>query len=125
MFGTMGSATHKSEFYLRGWVNSQLRYYFPQLKNVRWECCWTGTIGFTPTHTFRIFEPLPGMLAVSGYNGRGVTTGTAVGKGFAHYLTTGEQSLLPLPLMQYKPVRQQSLRSMAFENGFSLYHAAE
>ena len=65
------------------------------------------------------------MLAVTGYNGRGVTTGTAVGKGFAHYLTTGEQSLLPLPLQQYKPVTHSTLRSAAFENGFTLYHTGQ
>lgn len=125
LFGSMGSAQGKPAAYIRGWVNSQLKFYFPFLRNVKWECFWTGTIGFTPNHTFRIFEPLPGMLAVTGYNGRGVTTGTAVGKGFAHYLTTGEQSLLPLPLQQYKPVTHSTLRSAAFENGFTLYHTGQ
>ncbi|WP_017349875.1 L-pipecolate oxidase [Pantoea sp. A4] len=125
LFGTMGSASRKPLAWIRGWVNSQLRFYFPFLRNVKWECNWTGTIGFTPTHTFRIFEPLPGMLAVSGYNGRGVTTGTAVGKGFAHYLATGSEDCLPLPLLQYSPVSNTTLRSAVFENGFTLYHSGQ
>ena len=31
----------------------------------------------------RLFEPAPGLVAVTGYNGRGVTTGSVVGKAFA------------------------------------------
>src|SRR3546814_6821301 len=46
----------------------------------------TGCIAFTPDHLMRLFEPAPGLVAVTGYNGRGVTTGTVVGKAFADYL---------------------------------------
>ncbi|GGX93321.1 hypothetical protein GCM10007160_21080 [Litchfieldella qijiaojingensis] len=65
------------------------------------------------------------MLAVSGYNGRGITTGTVIGKGFAHYLVSGDDSLLPLPLQRARPVRARSLWSAAYESGFMLYHAGQ
>jgi glycine/D-amino acid oxidase-like deaminating enzyme len=59
------------------------QHYFPYLKEVEWECTWTGIIAFTPDHLMRLFEPAPGLVAVTGYNGRGVTTGSVVGKAWA------------------------------------------
>lgn len=92
---------------------------------VRWEYTWTGKIAFTPDHTLRIFEPAPGILSATGYNGRGITTGTVVGEGFAHYIAEGGDSLLPLPLSQPKPIKARPLWSCAYEGGFSLYHAGQ
>ena len=68
----------------------------------------------------RLFEPAQGLLAVTGYNGRGVTTGTVVGKAFADYLLSGERATLPLPFSDMKPVPAARLRSCAYEMGFSL-----
>jgi len=90
-----------------------------------WECTWTGRIAFTPDHTLRLFEPASGILAVTGYNGRGLTTGTVVGKGFARYLTQGDDSLLPLRLHAPKPIRAKPLWSSGYEAGFSLYHTGQ
>lgn len=125
LLGTMGSGTGKPLSYMQAWANSVQRYHFPQLGKVNWECSWTGTIGFTPNHTLRIFEPAPGILAVSGYNGRGITTGTAVGKGFAHYIATGDPSLLPLPLMDYSPISGATIRTHAYDSAFTLYHCGQ
>ena len=71
------------------------------------------------------FEPAPGLLAVSGYNGRGVTTGTVVGQAFARYLCSGDRHDLPLPLasLDANPVGQW--RSLMYEAGFTLYHAGQ
>uniref|UniRef100_UPI00301D8BC6 FAD-dependent oxidoreductase n=1 Tax=Staphylococcus aureus TaxID=1280 RepID=UPI00301D8BC6 len=91
--------------YVRCWADRIQRHYFPQLGRVDWACSWTGRIAFTPDHTLRLFEPVPGILAVAGYNGRGVTTGTVVGQGFARFLTTGDDSLLPLPIQTPRPIR--------------------
>lgn len=66
----------------------------------------------------RLFEPAQGLLAVTGYNGRGVTTGTVVGKAFADYLLSGERATLPLPFSDMKPVPAARLRSCAYEMGF-------
>ncbi|MEJ2631172.1 MAG: FAD-binding oxidoreductase [Acidihalobacter sp.] len=125
ILGSLGRGDGKPLAYLRSWATRIQRHYFPQLGQVDWECTWTGTIAFTPDHTLRLFEPAPGILAVSGYNGRGITTGTVVGKGFAHYIVHGDDALLPLPVRSAKPVRGRRLRSSAYEFGFSLYHAGQ
>ncbi len=67
----------------------------------------------------------PGLLAVTGYNGRGVTTGTVVGQAFARYLCSGDRHDLPLPLagLDANPVGQW--RSLMYEAGFTLYHAGQ
>ena len=53
------------------WADRVQQHYFPYLKGVEWECTWTGCIAFTPDHLMRLFEPAPGLVAVTGYNGRG------------------------------------------------------
>lgn len=125
ILGSLGKGYGRPQAYVRSWADRIQRHYFPQLGHVDWECTWTGRIAFTPDHTLRLFEPAPGILAASGYNGRGVTTGTVVGKGFAHYLTRGDDALLPLPIRAPTPVRAKSLWSSGYEGGFTLYHIGQ
>ncbi|MCK2185162.1 FAD-binding oxidoreductase [Halomonas sp. YJPS3-2] len=125
ILGSLGKGEGRPLGYVRHWADRVQRHYFPQLGRVDWECTWTGRIAFTPDHTLRLFEPAPGILAASGYNGRGVTTGTVVGKGFAHYLTRGDDALLPLPIRTPKPIRAKPLRSSGYESGFTLYHTGQ
>lgn len=125
ILGSLGKGEGRPAAYLRCWANRIQRHYFPQLGNVEWECSWTGRIAFTPEHTLRLFELAPGVLGVSGYNGRGITTGTVVGKGFARYLVSGDDALLPLPIRSPQPIRARSLRSAGYEGGFTLYHTGQ
>ncbi|GHC27688.1 L-pipecolate oxidase [Aidingimonas halophila] len=125
ILGSLGKGDSKPASFLRCWADRIQQYYFPQLDTVNWECAWTGRIAFTPDHTLRLFEPAPGILAVTGYNGRGITTGTVVGRGFAHYLMHDDDSLLPLPIRPASPVRAAALWRSAYESGFTLYHAGQ
>lgn len=125
ILGSLGCGESKPAAFIRCWANRIQQYYFPQLGHLDWECTWTGRIAFTPDHTLRLFEPAPGILAVTGYNGRGVTTGTVVGKGFAHYLMHADDTLLPLPIRSAKPVSAAPLWRSAYESGFTLYHAGQ
>ncbi len=125
ILGSLGKGEGRPSAYLRCWANRIQRHYFPQLGNVEWECTWTGRIAFTPDHTLRLFELAPGVLGVSGYNGRGITTGTVVGKGFARYLVSGDDALLPLPIRSPQPIRARALRSAGYEGGFTLYHTGQ
>ncbi|MDU1662098.1 MAG: hypothetical protein E6861_21885, partial [Stenotrophomonas maltophilia] len=86
---------------------------------------WTGCIAFTPDHLIRLFEPAPGLVAVTGYNGRGVTTGSVVGKAFADYLCHQDPKALPIPFAPMQPLAGVGLRSCLYEAGFSLYHAGQ
>lgn len=125
ILGSLGRGEGRPLAYLRCWADRIQRHYFPQLGRVDWECTWTGRIAFTPDHTLRLFELAPGVLGVSGYNGRGVTTGTVVGKGFAHYLISGDDGDLPLPIRGHRPIRAKALRSAGYEGGFTLYHTGQ
>ncbi|RTQ97206.1 L-pipecolate oxidase [Halomonas nitroreducens] len=125
ILGSLGRGDGRPMAYVRCWADRVQRHYFPQLGKVEWDTTWTGRIAFTPDHTLRLFEPAPGILGVSGYNGRGVTTGTVVGKGFAHYLTTGDDTLLPLPIRSPAPIKVKPLWSCGYEGGFTLYHTGQ
>lgn len=125
ILGSLGRGEGRPLSYIRCWADRIQRHYFPQLGRVDWQCTWSGRIAFTPDHTLRLFEPAPGILGVTGYNGRGITTGTVVGKGFAHYLTQGDDGLLPLPIRTHRPIPARPLWSTGYESGFTLYHAGQ
>jgi glycine/D-amino acid oxidase-like deaminating enzyme len=125
ILGTLGRGDGRPRAYVRCWADRIQGHYFPQLGRIEWERTWTGRIAFTPDHTLRLFEPAPGILAATGYNGRGITTGTVVGKGFARYLTHGDDTLLPLPIRTPKPIQAKPLWSSSYEGGFTLYHTGQ
>ena len=125
LLGSLGNGSQKPLWFLKAWADRVQQHYFPYLKPVEWECTWTGCIAFTPDHLMRLFEPAPGLVAVTGYNGRGVTTGTVVGKAFADYLCNGDPQALPIPFAAMQPLAGVGLRSCLYEAGFSLYHAGQ
>lgn len=57
---------------------------------------WTGCIDFTPDHLMRVFLPAAGLIAVAGYNGRGNTTGTLIGRALADLLLGDDPESMPL-----------------------------
>ena len=125
LLGSLGKGTGKPAWFLKSWADRIQQHYFPKLGKVDWEFTWTGCIDFTPDHLMRLFEPAPGLVAMSGYNGRGVTTGTVVGKAFADFLLDGDASALPMPLRPMEEISAVGLRSCLYEAGFSLYHAGQ
>lgn len=125
LLGSMGRVDNKPAWFVRRWADRIQGHYFPALGKVDWEMHWTGIIDFTPDHLMRLFEPAPGVVSVTGYNGRGNTTGTVVGKALADYLLSDDPAGLPLPFSLDKPVTRPALRTGFYETGFSLYHAGQ
>ena len=125
LLGSLGNGNQKPAWFLKAWADRVQQHYFPYLKPVDWEFTWTGCIAFTPDHLLRLFEPAPGLVAVTGYNGRGNTTGSVVGKAFADYLCHGDTKALPIPFAPMLPLSGVGLRSCLYEAGFSLYHAGQ
>ncbi|MGY4491733.1 L-pipecolate oxidase [Pseudomonas sp. TE3610] len=125
LLGSMGRVDNKPAWFVRRWADRIQGHYFPALGKVEWEMHWTGIIDFTPDHLMRLFEPAPGVVSVTGYNGRGNTTGTVVGKALADYLLSDDPAGLPLPFSLDKPVSRPELRTGLYETGFSLYHAGQ
>lgn len=129
VLGSMGFAHNKPACYLRSWADRIQQHYFPQLgKNVAWEYSWCGRIGFTDNHTPKIFEPAEGLIAAIGYNGRGITTGTLIGKLFADYFTADDKPDIPIPFfssVDESKCNYRQIKSLFMETGFSLYHLGQ
>jgi glycine/D-amino acid oxidase-like deaminating enzyme len=56
---------------------------------------WFGRVGMTPDHRLRLCAPAPGLLAATGFNGRGVALSVSLGKAMAEHLAHGTP--LPIP----------------------------
>jgi glycine/D-amino acid oxidase-like deaminating enzyme len=125
LLGSLGNAGHYPLWFVRRWADRIQQHYFPALGKVEWETTWTGRIGFTPDHLLRLIEPAPGLLAATGFNGRGVTTGTLIGKCFADYLLTDDTDALPVDFSPRRKVTGAGLRTLAYDTGFTLYHAGQ
>ena len=125
LLGSMGRADNKPDWFIRSWADRIQQHYFPELGKIEWQTHWTGCIDFTPDHLMRLFEPAPGLVAVTGYNGRGNTTGTVIGKAFAQFLLSDDSAALPVPFSPMQAVQAAGLRSSLYETGFSLYHAGQ
>jgi glycine/D-amino acid oxidase-like deaminating enzyme len=125
LLGSLGRVDNKPTWFIRRWADRIQSHYFPALGKVDWEMHWTGCIDFTPDHLMRLFEPAPGVVSVTGYNGRGNTTGTVIGKALADYLLSESRAGLPIPFSPNRPVPGAALRTGFYETGFSLYHAGQ
>ncbi|WP_065235273.1 NAD(P)/FAD-dependent oxidoreductase [Gallibacterium genomosp. 3] len=127
LLGTVGSSTGKPKSFFLNWAKHVQQHYFPDLPKFQWEYEWCGKFGFTPDHIMRIFEPAPGIVAATGFNGRGITTGTLFGKAFADYLYKDDREVLPLPFKQVEDCQLSfcKLRSWSTEAGLTLYHAGQ
>ena len=65
------------------------------------------------------------VISASGYNGRGIAPGTALGRMLARYVL-GEiaDADLPLPLSDPEPVRYRALKEACYEAGAQIAHMA-
>lgn len=126
LLGTVGSYEGKESIYV-SWANTMSKKYFPDLGKINWQYQWTGQFGFTSDHIMRIFEPASGILAATAYNGRGITTGTLIGKAFAQYLQDDQRDNLPLPFNEIEEckVSYRNARAMFYDCSIALYHAGQ
>ena len=95
-----------------------LKRFFPQLDKVRFQYHWTGAVGLSRDHLPHLCRPAPGITAVMGYSGRGLTAGTMVGKLLAESLL-GNQPEPPIPIQPLKPRRFWKLQTAAMSFALS------
>lgn len=128
ILGSLGRTDNKPEWYIKKWANRIQQFYYPQLgQSVQWEYVWCGRIGFTDNHMPKLIEPEKGLVAAVGFNGRGVTTGTMMGKLFAQYLCEDDASVLPLPFDDINTCKTRfaGAKSLFLESSFSMYHLGQ
>ena len=101
------------------WASAQLRRMFPGLGPVPFESAWHGQIAMTQDHIPRLCRLAPGVFTAIGYNGRGITTGTVLGRELAHLAAGADPAGLSLPLTTQKPEGLRWLRERALATAFA------
>jgi glycine/D-amino acid oxidase-like deaminating enzyme len=76
---------------------------YPQLKGVRWRYRWGGQIAVTDDHLPHLHEPVPGVLAGLGYNGRGVAMSHVMGRVLAERALGADPRALDFPVTDMQP----------------------
>jgi glycine/D-amino acid oxidase-like deaminating enzyme len=107
----------------RGWAQRHVRTLFPQLGEVAFEHEWYGRIGMTNDHLPRLHTPAENMIALAGYNGRGIAPGTVFGREIARHIA-GEVLLdgMFLPVTSARNAPFRAVRESYYELGAQIAH---
>ncbi|HYF07843.1 MAG TPA: FAD-binding oxidoreductase [Acetobacteraceae bacterium] len=77
---------------------------WPALKGARWSHGWNGQVAMTKDQYPHLHEPAPGLIAMLGYNGRGVAMATVMGREIARRLTGTPADRLDMPVVPIRPI---------------------
>lgn len=107
----------------RAWALRHIKALFPQLPDVELEHEWYGRIGMTGDHLPRLHAPAENMIALAGFNGRGIAPGTVFGRELARHIA-GEVPLgeMFLPVGPARDTPFRSLREGYYEVGSQIAH---
>ena len=125
IIGTMGRLPNGDNGYLSRWAKMTLLQIFPQLAQfgkIEWQDCWDGIIAYTPDNMPRLYQLDDNILAIMGYNGRGIAPATVFGKAIADYIISGNQQDLPFPLTKPKTIKLHGLKSCFYELASQMEH---
>jgi len=106
---TIGAAGRHAFSPLKRWSEGAIRWAFPHLGPQRIAYRWEGVLGISHTHLPYLHEPHPTFHAVLGYSGRGITSGTVVGKHLAARILGAPREDFPLPVI---PIRRAPLHGL-------------
>lgn len=124
VFGSIGALRPPGHGIHLRWGRRALLRLFPALEDIGFEHEWYGWIGTTADALPR-FHPLArNVVSFSGYNGRGIGTGTVFGRELAR-LVLGEIGVadLALPERTIVPARWRAVREAFYEAGAQVAHA--
>ena len=92
------------------YVEQAMRRLFPQTAGAAREFVWAGHVAVTIDQLPHLHDLAPGVVAVLGYNGRGVAMATLLGKLAAERVLKGAAADTPFPLTALRPVPLHALR---------------
>jgi glycine/D-amino acid oxidase-like deaminating enzyme len=78
------------------------RQMWPELDRAAWTHCWNGQVALTSDHYPHFHEPMPGVIACLGYNGRGVAMATVMGAQIAQRIA-GKDIDMPITTIKSIP----------------------
>jgi glycine/D-amino acid oxidase-like deaminating enzyme len=82
----------------QAWATRKRNRLFPALRGVPWEYYWSGRVGVTSGKILRVQLLAPGLFAPAGFNGRGIGTGSVMGKHLAETIVSGNRGDFPFPI---------------------------
>ncbi|MGZ6042841.1 MAG: NAD(P)/FAD-dependent oxidoreductase, partial [Asticcacaulis sp.] len=123
VFGSIGALRGTGAPIHRNWARRALRRIFPQLAGTAFDAQWYGQIGMTEDNLPRFHRLTERVIAVCGYNGRGIAPGTVMGRVLCDHVTgaLGEDDL-PLPVTAPRPVSMRVFREAFFDAGSQAVH---
>lgn len=123
VFGSVGALRGAGHAVHRAWSRRALNRLFPSLKGVEFEAEWFGQIGMTDTNLPGFHQLDADIVAISGYNGRGIGPGTVFGRCLAEHVM-GQRPVadMPLPLVPVVNRPLRALREGYYEHGATLAH---
>jgi glycine/D-amino acid oxidase-like deaminating enzyme len=77
---------------------------WPFLRDVRWTHGWNGRVAMTLDHYPHWHEPMPGIIACLGYNGRGIAMATLLGREIARRALGASTEDILLPPGPIRPI---------------------
>ena len=123
VFGSVGALRGTGTAVHRAWAKRSIRKLFPQIGELELEHEWYGSIGMTSDNVPRFHKLADHVIAVSGYNGRGIAPGTVFGRVIADYICGNlDDGGLPLPVTAVSEPRFRALREAAYELGSQAVH---
>ena len=125
VFGSIGALRGTGLAVHRAWAKRALRKIFPRIGATAFESQWYGMIGMTNDALPRFHRLAENVIAVCGYNGRGIGPGTVCGRVVAdHILGRIAEQDMPLPLTEPDAPALPAVREAYYEVGAQLAHAA-
>jgi glycine/D-amino acid oxidase-like deaminating enzyme len=124
LFGSIGALRLAGLEVHRAWAKRALKKTFPQIGEVEFEAQWYGMMGMTSNALPRFHRLAENVVSFSGYNGRGIGTGTVFGRVLAdHILGKLSEKDLPLPVTAPDAPALPALREAYYEAGAQIAHA--
>lgn len=96
-----------------GYVHQLTKELYPQIGGTELDFAWNGQVALTLDHMPHRLQLAPGLIAGLGYNGRGVTTATAMGKALAQMAQADPESQIIFPRREMRSIPMHSLRGPA------------
>ncbi|TIN31918.1 MAG: FAD-binding oxidoreductase [Mesorhizobium sp.] len=123
VIGSVGALRGTGTSIHRRWARRRMQALFPQIGEVELDCEWYGRIGMTNNHLPRLHAWKQNLIALTGFNGRGIAPGTVFGREIARHIS-GELPLdamfLPISSVRNAPFR--ALREGCYELGAQIAH---
>ncbi len=94
---------------------------FPQLADTPFDHAWGGLVAMTADHYPHLSPHGDGILSATGYNGRGLALGVAMGRVLADWASGTPLAALEFPVTPPRPIPLHALRKPAVRAAVALF----